>query len=102
MKFHWLTNPVEIVGDEDGWVTGLKLLRMELGKADASGRARPVPIEGSEFILPVDNVVLSIGNSPNPLLRKTTPGLETNKWGCLVVREGESKTSRDRVYAGGV
>jgi glutamate synthase (NADPH/NADH) small chain len=101
VKFHWLTNPVEIVGDEDGWVTGLKLLRMELGKPDASGRARPVPIEGSEFILPVDNVVLSIGNSPNPLLRKTTPGLETNKWGCLVVREGESKTSRDRVYAGG-
>ena len=101
VKFNWLTNPVEIEGDEDGWVTGLKLQRMELGEADASGRARPVPIEGSEFVFPVDNVVLSIGNSPNPLLRKTTPGLETNEWGCLVVREGLSQTSRDRVYAGG-
>jgi glutamate synthase (NADPH/NADH) small chain len=65
VEFHWLTNPIEVLGDEDGWVTGLKCIRMELGEPDASGRARPVPIEGSEFVMPVDNVVLSIGNKPN-------------------------------------
>jgi glutamate synthase (NADPH/NADH) small chain len=101
VEFHWLTNPVEILGDEDGWVTGLRCVRMELGEPDESGRARPVPIEGSEFDIPVDNVVLSIGNRPNPLLLQTTKGLEANKWGCLVVHDGSSETSREHVFAGG-
>jgi glutamate synthase (NADPH/NADH) small chain len=101
VEFHWLTNPVEILGDEDGWVTGLRCVRMELGEPDASGRARPIPIEGSEFVIPVDNVVLSIGNKPNPLLLQTTKGLEANKWGCLVVHDGSSETSREHVFAGG-
>jgi len=101
VEFHWLTNPVEILGDEDGWVTGLRCIRMELGEPDESGRARPVPIDGSEFVIPVDNVVLSIGNKPNPLLLQTTKGLEANKWGCLVVHDGSSETSRDHVFAGG-
>jgi glutamate synthase (NADPH/NADH) small chain len=101
VEFHWLTNPIEVLGDEDGWVTGLKCVRMQLGEPDASGRARPIPIEGSEFVMPVDNVVLSIGNKPNPLLLQTTKGLESNKWGCLVVRDESSETSRDHVFAGG-
>ena len=101
VEFHWLTNPVEVLGDEDGWVTGLKCIKMELGEPDDSGRARPVPIEGSEFVIPVDNVVLSIGNKPNPLLLQTTKGLESNKWGCLVVHDNSSETSREHVFAGG-
>jgi glutamate synthase (NADPH/NADH) small chain len=101
VEFHWLTNPVEILGDEDGWVTGLRCIRMELGEPDESGRARPVPIDGSEFVIPVDNVVLSIGNKPNPLLLQSTKGLEANKWGCLVVHDGTSETSRKHVFAGG-
>jgi len=101
VEFHWLTNPVEVIGDDDGWVTGLRCIKMELGEPDDSGRARPVPIEGSEFVIPVDNVVLSIGNKPNPLLLQTTKGLESNKWGCLVVHDGTSETSRDHVFAGG-
>ena len=101
VKFHWLTNPIEVLGNNEGWVTGLRCQRMELGEPDESGRARPVAIEGSEFVLPVDSVVLSIGNSPNPLLLKSTAGLETNKWGCLIADEKTGKTSRRRVYAGG-
>ena len=101
VQFHWLTNPIEVLGDEDGWVTGLKCLKMELGEPDESGRARPIPIEGSEFVLPMDNVVLSIGTTPNPLLVKTTPGLETNRKGGLIVDDGRGETSRRRVYAGG-
>ena len=93
VEFHWLTNPIEVLG-EDGWVTGLKCLRMELGEPDDSGRARPVPIEGSEFIFPVDNVVLSIGTRPNPLLAKATPGLKTHSWGGLLVDERKVETSR--------
>jgi glutamate synthase (NADPH/NADH) small chain len=101
VEFHWLTNPVEILGNEDGWVTGLKCVQMELGEPDESGRARPVPIEGSEFVVPVDNVVLSIGNRPNPLLLQTTKGLDSNKWGCLVVEDETAQTSLRRVFAGG-
>jgi glutamate synthase (NADPH/NADH) small chain len=101
VEFHWLTNPVEILGDEDGWVTGLKCIRMELGEADDSGRARPVPVDGSEFVIPIDNVVLSIGNRPNPLLLQTTEGLDSNQWGCLVVHDESSETSRQHVFAGG-
>jgi glutamate synthase (NADPH) small chain len=99
--FNWLTNPVEVLGDEEGWVTGLRCVKMKLGEPDESGRARPVPIEGSEVVIPVDNVVLSIGNRPNPLLVKATPGLETEPWGGLIVDEGRGETSRKRVYAGG-
>ena len=101
VEFKWLTNPIEVLGNDRGWVTGLKCVAMELGEPDDSGRARPVPIEGSEFVIPVDNVVLAIGNSPNPLLLKTTKGLESDQKGCLVVEEGGSQTSRRRVYAGG-
>ncbi len=101
VEFHWLTNPVEILGDEDGWVTGLKCVKMELGEPDESGRARPVPIEGSEFVMPVDNVVLSIGNRPNPLLLQTTEGLESNWKGCLIVEDETAQTSLRRVFAGG-
>ena len=101
MQFKWLTNPIEILGNDDGWVTGLKCVAMQLGEPDDSGRARPVSIEGSEFVIPVDNVVLAIGNRPNPLLLKTTKGLKTNQKGCLVVGKGGAQTSRSRVYAGG-
>jgi glutamate synthase (NADPH/NADH) small chain len=101
VEFHWLTNPIEVIGDDDGWVTGLRCVRMQLGAPDDSGRARPVPIEDSEFVMPVDNVVLSIGNKPNPLLLQTTKGLESNKWGCLVVHDESSETSLQHVFAGG-
>jgi len=102
VEFHWLTNPIEVIGDEEGWVTGLRCLKMELGEPDQSGRARPVPIEGSEFVIPVDNMVLSIGNRPNPLLAKATPKLKTESWGGLIVDEGKGgETSYRRVYAGG-
>ena len=101
VKFNWLTNPLEILGDESGWVKGLRCQKMRLGEPDASGRARPVPIEGSEVVLPVDNVILAIGNSPNPLLTRTTKGLDTNKKGCLVAEGTTGLTSRRRVYAGG-
>jgi glutamate synthase (NADPH) small chain len=101
VKFHWLTNPLEILGNAEGWVTGLKCQQMKLGERDASGRARPVPIEGSEFELQVDNVVLAIGTTPNPLLTRTTAGLLTNKKGCLVADEKSGLTSKALVFAGG-
>jgi glutamate synthase (NADPH/NADH) small chain len=100
VQFHWLTNPLEVLGNEDGWVTGLKCQKMELGEPDESGRARPVPIADSEFVIEVDNVVLSIGNAPNPLLLQSTE-LETNKWGCLVADEATGRTERAGVYGGG-
>ena len=95
-----LCNPVEILGDENGRVCGMKCIRMELGEPDASGRRRPVEIPGSEFILDVDTVVMSLGTSPNPLIRSTTPGLDTNRKGCLIVDENEM-TTREGVFAGG-
>jgi glutamate synthase (NADPH/NADH) small chain len=101
VEFHWLTNPVEILGSDDGWVTGLKCQVMELGEPDDSGRARPVPVANTAFVIPVDNVVLSIGNTPNPLLLKATAGLEADKWGCLIVDEASAQTSMPGVYAGG-
>jgi glutamate synthase (NADPH/NADH) small chain len=101
VDFRWLTNPMEILGDADGWVTGLKCQKMKLGEPDASGRARPIAIEGSEFVLPVDNVVLAIGTTPNPLLTRTTSGLLTNKKGCLVADENTGLTSKALVFAGG-
>ena len=98
--FDLLTNPVEIL-QEDGWVTGIKCVKMELGEPDASGRRRPVPVEGSEFTMDVDTVIMSLGTSPNPLISSTTEGLEVNKWKCIVADEEFGKTSKEGVYAGG-
>ena len=99
--FRLLTNPVRILGDEEGRVQAMECVRMELGEPDASGRRRPVVIPGSEFVLEADTVIMALGTSPNPLLRSTTPGLETNRWGCLVVDEDTMMTTRENVYAGG-
>ena len=101
IKFELLTNPVEILTDDDNNVTGMKCVRMELGEPDASGRRRPVAIEGSEFDLPTDAVIMALGTSPNPLIASTTKGLETNKWKCIVADEEFGKTSKDGVFAGG-
>ncbi len=101
IKFSLLTNPVEILGDEKGWVSGLKCIKMELGEPDSSGRRRPLPIEGSEFVLPMDVVVVAVGQGPNPLIPRTTEGLETNKWGNIVADEGTGATSMPGVFAGG-
>jgi glutamate synthase (NADPH/NADH) small chain len=99
--FDFLTLPIRYIGDENGWVQKIECLRMELGEPDDSGRRRPVPIEGSEFILPMDAVVCAIGNSPNPLIAATTPGLEIGKRGNIVADEETGKTSRERIWAGG-
>ena len=100
--FKFLTAPVEVLGDPDTYlVTGLKCQQMELGEPDASGRRRPVPVEGSEFVIDLDAVIVAIGTTPNPLIRSTTPGLETNKRGCIVADEENGITSKDGVFAGG-
>jgi len=99
--FKTLNNPVKINGDEEGRVKSITCIEMELGEPDESGRRRPIPIEGSEFDMDVDTVIMSIGTSPNPLIRSTTEGLEANKWGCLVVNEDTLETTRNNVYAGG-
>lgn len=99
--FRTLTNPVEILGDENGNVTGIKCIKMALGEPDESGRRRPVEVEGSEFVIELDTVIMSIGTSPNPLIHKTTPGLETNRHGCIVTDGEDGKTSREGVFAGG-
>lgn len=96
-----LVNPVEILGDEKGNVSGMKCVRMELGEPDESGRRRPKKIEGSEFIMDVDTVIMSLGTSPNPLIPSTTEGLEVNKWKCIVAEEETGLTSKEKVYAGG-
>ena len=101
VRFHWLTSPLEIVGSADGWVTGLRCQKMRLGDPDPSGRARPVAIDGEEITIPVDNVVLAIGTTPNPLLTRTTSGLLTTKTGCLVADEETGRTSKPLVFAGG-
>ena len=101
IEFKLLNNPVEILGGEDRFVNGIKCIRMELGEPDVSGRRRPVEIPGSEFVLDVDCVIMAIGTSPNPLIKNTTAGLETNKKGCIVAEEATGKTSKDMVYAGG-
>ncbi len=98
--FKLLHNPVEIFGDENEFVTGMKCVRMELGEPDASGRRRPVAVEGSEFTIDVDAVIMAIGTSPNPLIKSTTKGLETQKWGGIVADESGA-TSREGVFAGG-
>ncbi len=101
VTWRWLTSPLEVLGDADGWVTGLRCQRMELGEPDASGRARPRPIPGSEFVILVDNVILAIGTTPNPLLGRTTSGLRTTEEGCLIADESTGLTSRPLVFAGG-
>ncbi|EPY2271478.1 FAD-dependent oxidoreductase, partial [Clostridium sporogenes] len=99
--FNLLTNPVEILEDEKGWVKGMKCIKMELGEPDQSGRRRPVEIKGSEFTMDVDTVIMSLGTSPNPLISSTTKGLEINKRKCLVAEEETGLTTREGVYAGG-
>ena len=100
IEFKTLCNPIEIIGGEDGRVVGMKCIRMELGEPDASGRRRPIEVPDSEFMLDVDTVIMSLGTSPNPLIRSTTPGLDTNRKGCLIVDENEM-TTREGVFAGG-
>ncbi len=99
--FDLLTNPVEILADENDWVTGIKCIRMELGEPDASGRRRPVEVAGSEFTIECDTVVMSLGTSPNPLIFSTTKGLEINRRQCIVATEDTGATSKEGVYAGG-
>ena len=99
--FDLLTNPTEILADEKGWVTGMKCIRMELGEPDASGRRRPVEVPGSEFLMELDTVIMSLGTSPNPLISSTTEGLEINRWKCIVAQEDNGKTTKEGVYAGG-
>ena len=99
--FNFLTNPIEILTDDNGWVNGMKCIKMELGEPDASGRRRPVAIEGSEFVIEVDTVIMSLGTSPNPLISATTRGLETNHRKCIVAEESNGKTTKEGVYAGG-
>lgn len=99
--FDLLTNPVEILTDEKGWVSGMKCIRMELGEPDASGRRRPVEVKGSEFVIDVDTVIMSLGTSPNPLISNTTRGLDINKRRCIIAEESTGKTSKEGVYAGG-
>lgn len=100
VKFMMLSNPVEIIGDEKGWVSGIRCIRMELGEPDESGRRSPVPVPGSEFGIEADSVIMALGTSPNPLIARTTAGLETNRRGCLVA-DGDGVTTRPGVFAGG-
>ena len=99
--FKLLTNPIQILGDENGCVKGMECVEMELGEPDESGRRRPVEKANSNFVLDVDTLIMSIGTSPNPLIRSTTPGLETNRHGCIVTNGDDGLTSREGVYAGG-
>ena len=99
--FDLLTNPTEILMDDKGWVTGMKCIKMELGEPDESGRRRPVEIPGSEYVMELDTVIMSLGTSPNPLISSTTEGLETNKWKCIIADETNGKTTKEGVYAGG-
>ena len=99
--FDLLTNPTQILVDENGWVSGIECIKMELGEPDASGRRRPVEVAGSEFVIDVDTVIMSLGTSPNPLISSTTKGLDINNRKCIVAEEETGKTSKDGVYAGG-
>jgi len=101
IEFKFLTNPVRYIGNDDGWVTHMECILMELGEPDASGRRRPVEIKGSNFLIPVDTVVVAVGNSSNPLIPQTTPGLETNRWGNITVDERTMMSSRPGLFAGG-
>jgi glutamate synthase (NADPH/NADH) small chain len=99
--FNLLTNPTEILVNENGWVSGMRCVEMELGEPDASGRRRPIEKKGSEFVLDVDTVIMSLGTSPNPLISSTTKGLDTNKHKCIIADEVTGLTSREGVFAGG-
>ena len=101
IEFKFLTNPVEVLAGEQGWMCGVRCQQMELGEPDASGRRRPVAVEGSEFDLDVDCMIMALGTSPNPLIKSTTQGLETQKWGGIVADEATGLTSREGIYAGG-
>ncbi|TFH10005.1 MAG: NADPH-dependent glutamate synthase [Candidatus Thorarchaeota archaeon] len=101
VNFNFLVNPIEVLGDEKGFVRGMKCVRMELGEPDDSGRQRPVPIEGSEFVLDVDMVIVAIGNSPNPIIPESTPGLKISRWGTIEIDEESGMTAVPGVFAGG-
>jgi glutamate synthase (NADPH/NADH) small chain len=101
IQFHLLTNPIRIIGNDQGRVIAIECLRMELGEPDESGRRRPIPISGSEFTLEVDTVVVAIGTGANPLISQTTPDLEINRWGYIVADEFTGATSKSGVFAGG-
>jgi glutamate synthase (NADPH/NADH) small chain len=101
IEFQLLTNPIGIRGNAQGWVEGLECVRMELGEPDESGRRRPVPVKGSEFVIDVDEIIVAIGQGANPLVASTTAGLETNKWGYIVADAETGATSKPGVYAGG-
>lgn len=100
IEFYLLNNPIEILG-EDGWVKGVRCIKMKLGEPDESGRRRPIPIKGSEYDIELDTIIIAIGQSPNPLIRRTTPGLDVESWGGIIVDEKTGKTSIEGVYAGG-
>ena len=99
--FDLLQNPIEILEDENGWVKGIRVIKMELGEPDESGRRRPVEIKGSEYEIECDTVIMSLGTSPNPLISSTTKGLEINKRQCIVADDTTGATSKEGVYAGG-
>jgi len=101
IQFSMLTNPIEVIAGTDGFVKGLRCLRMELGEPDESGRRRPVAISGSEFVIDCDVVIIAIGNNPNPLIQETTPDIKTSKWGTIEANEADGRTSKKFVYAGG-
>ncbi len=101
IKFLLLSNPQKFIGDENGWLTGVELIKMELGEPDSSGRRKPIPIEGSNYILDIDMAVVAIGNGSNPIIQKTTPELNFNKWGNILVNEETMATSKKGVFAGG-
>ncbi len=101
IDFHLLRNPKEILVDENGWVRGLKVIKMELGEPDESGRRRPIEVPGSEYEIEVDTVIMALGTSPNPLISSTTKGLDTNRWKCIVADESNGQTSKAGVFAGG-
>ena len=101
VKFHFLVNPTKVIGDDNRHVAGMECLRMELGEPDDSGRRRPIPVKGSEFVIDVDMVIVAIGNSPNPIIPQSTPGLEVSQWGTIVVNEETGMTSLSGIFAGG-
>jgi glutamate synthase (NADPH/NADH) small chain len=99
--FKLLTNPTEILVNENGWVSGIRCVKMELGEPDQSGRRRPIEMAGSEFVIDVDTVIMSLGTSPNPLISSTTEGLEINRHRCIIANEETGETSKEGVFAGG-
>ena len=101
VQFKLLCSPIRFIGDENGWLKQVELIKMELGEPDASGRRRPIPIEGSNFFLDIDTAIIAIGTTPNPLIPSTTPDLEVTKKGTIKADEETGKTSKDGVFAGG-